>query len=46
MTISQGYRHAQAAKHKQPCLDYPYLCIPDEDEKQLLSETKSEFGKV
>lgn len=36
MTISQGYRQAQAAKHKQPCLDYPYLGIPDEDEEKVL----------
>lgn len=36
MTLSQGYRHAQAAKHKQPCLDYPYLGIPDEDEEEVL----------
>ena len=33
MTLSQGYRHAQAVKHKQPCLDYPYIGIPDEDEE-------------
>ena len=31
MTLSQDYRMAQAAHHKQPCLDYPYLGIPDED---------------
>lgn len=36
MTLSQGYRMAQAAKHKQPCLDYPYLGIPDEDEDDIL----------
>ena len=34
MTLSQGYRQAQAAKHKQPCLDYPYIGIPDEDEDE------------
>jgi len=37
MTLSQGYRMAQAANHKQPCLDYPYLGIPDEDEEELLT---------
>ena len=36
MTLSQGYRHAQAAQHKQPYLDYPYLGIPDEDEDDVL----------
>ena len=36
MTPSQGYKMAQAAKHKQPCLDYPYLGIPDEDEDDVL----------
>ena len=36
MTLSQGYKMAQAAKHKQPCLDYPYLGIPDEDEDDVL----------
>ena len=25
MTLSQGYRMAQAATHRQPCLDYPYI---------------------
>ena len=34
MTLSQGYRQAQAAKYKQPCLDYPYIGIPDEDEDE------------
>ena len=38
MTLSKGYRMAQTAKHKQPCLDYPYLGIPDEDEEDILSE--------
>ena len=38
MTLSQGYRQAQAAHHKQPCLDYPYLGIPDEDDEDILSE--------
>ena len=36
MTLSQGYRMAQVATHKQPCLDYPYLGIPDEDEDNIL----------
>ena len=36
MTLSQGYQMAQAAHHKQPCLDYPYLGIPDEDEDDIL----------
>ena len=35
MTLSQGYRMAQAAYHKQPCLDYPYLGIPDEDDDEI-----------
>lgn len=38
MTIQQGYRMAQAANHKQPCLDYPYLGIPGEDEDEVLEE--------
>ena len=38
MTLSQGYRMTQATTHKQPCLDYPYLGIPDEDENDLLEE--------
>ena len=37
MTLSEGYRQAQAASHKQPCLDYPYLGIPDEDEDEVLN---------
>ena len=36
MTLSQGYRMTQAATHKQPYLDYPYLDIPDEDEDDVL----------
>ena len=36
ITLSQGYRMAQAASHKQPCLDYPYIGIPDEDEDDIL----------
>ena len=39
MTLSQGYRMAQAAT-KQPYLDYPYIGIPDEDDKDILSETQ------
>ena len=35
MTLSQGYRHVQAARHRQPCLDYPYIGIPDEDEEDI-----------
>lgn len=38
MTLSQGYRQAQAALHKQPCLDYPYLGIPDIEEEDLTDE--------
>ena len=38
MTLSEGYRQAQSASHKQPCLDYPYLGIPDEDEDEILKE--------
>lgn len=37
MTLSQGYRMAQAANHKQPCLDYPYLGIEDIDEDELVT---------
>ena len=33
MTLSEGYRQAQSASHKQPCLDYPYLGFTDEDEE-------------
>lgn len=35
MTLSQGYRMAQTASHKQPCLDYPYLGIEDIGEDEL-----------
>ena len=38
MTLSQGYRMAQAAYHKQPCLDYPYTGIPDEDGEDTLDK--------
>ena len=38
MTLSQGYQMAQAARLKQPCLDYPYIGIPDEDEDEVLEE--------
>jgi len=34
MTLSQGYQMVQAARQKHPCLDYPYLGIPDEDEDE------------
>jgi len=37
MTLSQGYRIAQAAYHKQPCLDYPYIGIPDENEEKIMN---------
>lgn len=37
MTLSEGYRQAQSASHKQPCLDYPYLGISDEDEDEVLN---------
>lgn len=37
MTLSQGYRMAQAAR-RQPCLDYPYIGIPDEDEDEVLTD--------
>jgi len=35
MTLSQGYRMAQAAR-RQPCLDYPYIGIPDEDGEDMV----------
>ena len=38
MTISQGYRMIQAATHKKPNLDYPYLGIPDENEEDVLEK--------
>ena len=38
MTISQGYRMAQTAYHKQPYLDYPYIGIPDEDQQDKLDK--------
>ena len=31
MTLSQGYQMIQAASHRQPYLDYPYIGCPDED---------------
>ena len=43
MTIQQGYRQAQAAKCKQPCLDYPYLGIPEEDD--MLEEASTLIEK-
>lgn len=45
MTISQGYKMAQTANHKQPCLDYPYLGIPDEDEEEILKEQQHELPR-
>ena len=36
MTLSQGYKMAQAAQYKQPCLDYPYIGIPDEEEEETV----------
>jgi hypothetical protein len=38
MTLSQGYRMAQAAYQKQPCLNYPYIGIPDKDEKDTIDK--------
>ena len=38
MTLSEDYRQTQSASHKQPCLDYPYLGFPDEDEDEILKE--------
>ena len=38
MTLSQGYRMAQAACQKHPCLDYPYTDIPDEDGEDTLDK--------
>jgi hypothetical protein len=38
MTLSQCYQMAQAARHKQPCLDYPYIGIPDEDEEDIIDK--------
>ena len=38
MTPSQGYRQAKATQHKQPCLDYPYIGIPDEDDEDVLDK--------
>ena len=35
MTLSQGYKMTQAAQHKHPCLDYPYIGIDDIDEEEL-----------
>ena len=36
MTLSQGYRQTQAAKHEHPCPDYPYIGISDEDEEETI----------
>ena len=38
MTLSQGYRMVQAAYNKRPYLDYPYLCIPDEEEEDTINK--------
>ena len=35
MTLPQGYRMVQAATHKQPNLDYPYLSLPDIEEDDI-----------
>ena len=35
MTLSQAYRQAQAAHWGQPCLDYPYLSLPDIEEDTI-----------
>lgn len=40
MTLSQGYQMAQAAKCKQPCLDYPYLGFPDEDSDDIIERSQ------
>lgn len=40
MIISQGYRKAQAARHKQPCLDYPYLGLPDEEDTDYIEQSQ------
>lgn len=34
MTLSQDYRHVQRAR-KKPCLDYPYLSLPDIEDSSL-----------
>lgn len=41
MTLSQGYRMAQAATHRQPCLDYPYLGISDGDEEETIKRLET-----
>lgn len=46
ITISEGYRMAQAARNKQPCLDYPYLGIPDEDEDDILKRLNHGTEKI
>lgn len=38
ITLSQDYRMVQAAHHKQPYLDYPYIGIPDEDTEDLIEK--------
>lgn len=37
MTLSQGYQMIQAASHRQPCLDYPYIGCPDEDFEPIIN---------
>jgi hypothetical protein len=44
MTLSQGYRMVQAAK--QPCLDYPYIGIPDEEEDTILTGLNYDTEKI
>ena len=39
MTLNEGYKHAQKAK---PKLDYPYLGIPDIEEKDVEDYIKKE----
>ena len=34
--IHQDYRMTRTSNNKKPCLDYPYLGIPDEDEDEIL----------
>lgn len=41
MTLSQGYRQQQAIR--KPCLDYPYLSLPDIEEEEVLKEQDNEI---
>ncbi len=43
MTLSQGYRQQVAIR--KPCLDYPYLSLPDIDENEL-SYNSEKISKV